>query len=457
MRSRTLADVAEAVGGSVIGAAGVAVHAVETDSRLAGPGTLFVALTGDRLDGHAFVEDALARGASAAMVRRDGPVAEPAVLVEDTGRALLALAADERRGFAGEVVAITGANGKTSTKDMTAAVCATTFRTYASPASFNNEVGVPRTLLGAPDDTEVLVAELGARHVGDVRLLCDVAHPRIAVITNVGVAHIEVFGSWDAIVEAGAEPVEALPPDGIAVLNADDPVVASYAARTGARVVTVGRGDAAVRADDVTVARDGRASFTVLDDAGRARVQLPVPGEHMVGNALAAIAVGRSLGIDLALCAGAIADARLMPWRMQTTTTGAGVTVVNDAYNANPESVAAALKTARWMAADARLVAVLGQMAELGSIAAVEHERIGELAARLPVDRLITIGPDAKAIAVASVREGVEPDHVADYDDVDAAVADVLGAVGPGDVVLVKGSRVAGLEQLAGRLVEALT
>jgi UDP-N-acetylmuramoyl-tripeptide--D-alanyl-D-alanine ligase len=451
-----LTSIAQAVGGAVVGP-DVEVDAVVTDSRTAAAGSLFVALEGERVDGHGFMAAAAGNGATAAMVRRGTRAPMPSVEVDDTGAALLALAADERRTFDGRVVAITGANGKTTTKDFVAAVAATRSRTHASPNSFNTEVGVPLTLLRTPQDTDVIVVELGARHVGDVAALCPVADPDIVVVTNVGVAHMEIFGSWSAIVEASAEPVVALRADGVALLNADDAVVASYAEATGARVRTFGRtAGADVRADDVVVGHDGCATFVVVAGDERAAVSMPVPGEHMVTNALAAVAVGLELGIPLETCAGALAEARITRWRMETTRTASGVTVVNDAYNASPESMAAAMRTACWMAQDGRLVAVLGQMAELGPIAATEHEKVGELAARLRVDRLITVGTEAKAVAVAAVREGVEPDSVASYDDVDAALADVLAAVGPGDVVLLKGSRVTGLEVLAGRLVEAL-
>jgi UDP-N-acetylmuramoyl-tripeptide--D-alanyl-D-alanine ligase len=458
MRPTTVGAIAAAVGGAVREGADTQIGSVATDSRAVRPDGIFVALVGDRLDGHDYVTDALERGAAAVLVRAGSSVEAPAVFVRDTGQALLELGAAERRGFDGTVVAITGANGKTSTKDLAGAVVGTRRRTHVSPSSFNNEVGVPMTLLGAPPDTEVIVAELGARHVGDVLTLCGVADPRLTVVTNVGVAHLEVFGSWEAIVEASAEPVDALPPEGVAILSADDPVVAAYAARTQARVVTFGRAaDADVRADDVSLDPDGTASFELRHDGERARVRLAVPGEHMVANALAAAAVGLEFDVPLAEAAEALRDARITRWRMQTSGTAAGVRVVNDAYNANPESVAAALKTGRWMAGDAQLIAVLGQMAELGPIATAEHERVGELAARLPVDRLLAIGPDAKAIVVAAVREGVEPDAAVAYDDVDAAVADVAAHAAPGDVVLVKGSRVAGLEALGERLAESLT
>jgi UDP-N-acetylmuramoyl-tripeptide--D-alanyl-D-alanine ligase len=457
MNPRTLAEVADAVGGAIAGDPAIAVTAVATDSRSVEAGAVFVALHGERLDGHAFLAEAFERGAVAAIVDEDRPIEGPAVRVADTGEALLALAADERNRFEGTVVAVTGANGKTSTKDLATAVVATNRSTHASPSSFNNEVGLPMTLLGAPPRTEVIVAELGARRIGDVRRLCEVARPHVAVVTNIGVAHIEIFGSWSAIVEAGAEPVEALGTDGVAILNADDPVVAGYASRTAARVVTFGRAAGAdVRAESVQLAPDGRASFDLRMDGQRARVTLAVPGEHMVPNALAASAIGRTLGVAAEAAGAALERARVTRWRMETSETAGGVRILNDAYNANPESVAAALKTARWMAGDGRLIAVLGPMAELGALTAEAHERVGELAARLRVDRLITIGPDAKAIAVAGVREGLEPDAAADYDDLDAALADVVAVARPGDVVLVKGSRVAGLEVLAARLAGSI-
>jgi len=458
MRPTTVGAIATAVGGAVRDGDDTAIGSVATDSRAVRPDGMFVALVGDRLDGHGYVGDALERGAAAVLVRAGFSVDAPAVHVRDTGDALLELGATERHGFDGTVVAITGANGKTSTKDLAGAVVGTRHRTHVSPSSFNNEVGVPMTLLGAPPDTQVIVAELGARHVGDVTQLCAVARPQMAVVTNVGVAHLEVFGSWEAIVEASAEPVEALPSDGVAILSADDPVVAGYAARTQARVVTFGRtADADVRADGVTLDRDGTASFELRHDDERARVRLRVPGEHMVANALAATAVGLELEVPLGDAAEALGEAHVTRWRMQTSGTAAGVRVLNDAYNANPESVAAALKTGRWMAGDAHLIAVLGQMAELGPITTTEHERVGELAARLPVDRLLAIGPDAKAIVVAAVREGVEPDAAVAYDDADAALADIVAHAEPGDVVLVKGSRIAGLEVLGDRLAETLT
>jgi UDP-N-acetylmuramoyl-tripeptide--D-alanyl-D-alanine ligase len=452
VRPRSLADVALAVGGRLVGE-NASVISISTDSRTVAPGALFIALPGQRTDGARFVAEAFAGGAAGVVCPEGGDASGPAVFVADPGRALMRLAADERTGMDATVIGITGANGKTSTKDLTAAVLSTVLRTHASPGSFNNEIGLPVTLLTAPADTQAVVAELGARHVGDAAELCAIARPDIVVVTNIGLAHIEIFGSWEAIVEASAEPVEAVGPGGVAVLFADDPVVGGYRERTAGRVVTFGLSETAdVRGIDVRLAADGCAGFTVLSGSEAADVRLSVPGEHMVLNALAAIAVGLELGVALTVAAGALTDASVSRWRMETFTTRAGVRVVNDAYNANPESMAAAIKAARWMAGDARFIAVLGSMAELGSFAAVEHERIGELAARVRVDRLITVGAAAYPIAVAGLREGVEPGNVASYDDGDDALDDVRAHAGAGDVVLFKASRVAGLERLAEAL-----
>jgi len=449
---RRLSEIASAVRGALRGPDDVA-STVETDSRAVGPGSLFVAIDGERLDGHAFVGDAFARGAVGALVHRPG-IDGTVIQVPDTGRALLDLAADERDRMTGtRVVGITGSNGKTSAKDLAAAVVGTRLRTHASPASFNNEVGLPMTLLRAEPGVEVVVAEMGARREGDVRLLCDVARPDAVVVTNVGTAHLGIFGSWDAIVRAGSEPVEWLGPNGTAILNADDAVARAYADETDAAVITFGLDPGAdIRAEDVELGPDARATFTLWSAGEREPVELAVPGDHMVSNALAAAAVGRWAGVTLAECAAALKGAGVAHWRMETSTGASGIVIVNDAYNANPESMAAALKAARWMARGERLVAVLGHMAELGPIEFEEHERLGQLVVRIGVERLITVGERARTIARAAIREGQLPEDVASYEDPSEAAADVRAWVRPGDVVLVKGSRVAGLERVAEAL-----
>jgi UDP-N-acetylmuramoyl-tripeptide--D-alanyl-D-alanine ligase len=452
VRPRRSSEVARAVEGSLDGD-DVEVRSVSTDSREVIAGSLFIALSGDRTNGHRFVEQAFAGGAAAAIVDEPIDVNGPVVRVDSTPEALLRLAADERRSMTATVVGVTGANGKTSTKDLTHAIAETRFRVHASPGSFNNEIGLPLTLLGAPPETEVLVAEMGARRLGDVKLLSGVARPDVVVVTNVGLAHIEVFGSWASIVEASAEPIDALGPEGLAILNADDPIVIAYGDRCPGRVITFGaRAHVDVRAEDVSLGPDGRASFRLVTKGSELPVTLAVPGEHMVSNALAAVAVGCELGVPSDDAARALAGAGVSRWRMETFTTTAGVRVLNDAYNANPESTAAALRTARWMAGKERLIAVLGEMAELGPISEDEHDRVGELAARIRVDRLITVGGAAETIARAAIREGMEPGDVAIYGSPDEALDDIRRSAAPGDLVLFKGSRVAGLETLAEAL-----
>jgi UDP-N-acetylmuramoyl-tripeptide--D-alanyl-D-alanine ligase len=453
MRARLLSEIAELVAGRVDGE-DVVVDGVSIDSRRVGAGALFVALKGERLDGHAFVDEALANGAAAVVVRAGAPGASgPSIRVEDTSAVLMPLAAAERDGMRAIVAGITGANGKTSTKDLTAAVLESRLRTHMSPASFNNEVGVPLTILGTPADAEALVVEMGARRVGDAAALSHIVRPDVVVVTNVGSAHMEIFGSWEAIVQSSAEPVDALERGDVVVLNADDPVVRGFQTRTPARAVLFGSSaDADVRAERVTLDGMGHASFTLAVADDHEPVTLAVPGEHMVLNALAAAAVGIVLELSPAECAAGLKDATVSAWRMETFTTGDGLLVVNDAYNANPESMAAGLKAARWMARDSRLIAVLGHMAELGPIALEEHERIGELATRLRVDLLIAVGELASRTAMAAVREGLAPADVVSVTTAEEAAEEVRGRGRAGDVVFLKGSRVAGLERVAEAL-----
>jgi UDP-N-acetylmuramoyl-tripeptide--D-alanyl-D-alanine ligase len=452
MMPRSLGTIAAMTGGRLTGT-DVTVTGVAADSREVARGDLFVALPGDRTDGHEHVDAAFRAGAAAAMVARSGTFPGPAVVVPDTKRALLDLSRAHRGELAARVVGVTGSSGKTSVKDLAASVLATRYRVAASPRSFNTEVGVPMTLLAADDRTEVVVCEMGSRGPGHIRLLCDVARPEVGIVTNVGLAHMEMFGSPEAVAEAKAELVEALPGDGVAVLNADDPVVRGFEARTRARSLLFGMaGEAEVRAEELALDEMGRPSFTLHAGDGVERVDLPVTGEHMAWNALAAAACGIAMGLTAGECAAGLKEARVSPWRMETFSTGDGVTVVNDAYNANPASVAAALKAARWIAADRRCLAVLGEMAELGEISGREHERVGELAARLGIDGLIVVGSGARGIAVGALREGVEPDAVTIAATVDQAMDTLRSILRPGDVVLVKGSRVAGLERLAESL-----
>jgi UDP-N-acetylmuramoyl-tripeptide--D-alanyl-D-alanine ligase len=454
MKPQTLDQIGAAVGGTVRDAEGTeVVTSIVVDSREASAGALFVALPGERVDGHQFAAAAREKGASGALVRRGWQGTGPAIEVDDPATALLELGRTERENLRATVVGITGSTGKTLTKDLTAAVLSERYAVVASQASFNNEVGLPLTILSATEATEALVCEMGSRGPGHIRLLCEVARPHVGVVTNVGVAHMELFGSTDVLRDAKAELPEALPVDGTAVLNADDDLVRSYAGRTRARTVLFGMSpDAQVRAADVTVSRQtGAASFELITPGGSAQVKLALPGEHIVPDALAAAAVGWRLGVDVEKVAHGLTHAVVSTGRMHVIR-ATGFRVIDDSYNANPTSMAAALKALRWMAGTSRCVAVLGVMAELGPIADEEHERIGELAARLGIDELVVVGREARLLAVGAKREGVEPDRIHMCDDVSQAIERLAQVVQAGDLVLVKASRVARLE----RVVEAL-
>jgi UDP-N-acetylmuramoyl-tripeptide--D-alanyl-D-alanine ligase len=461
----TLGEAARISGGRLVGGTpGTEATRVCIDSRRARPGDLFVALPGDFADGHTFVEAALLAGAAAAMVTRPvvdlaGAPLGPLLVVEDPLAALRALGAWVRDVADPIVVGITGSTGKTSTKDLLASVAGVRFRTVAAERSHNNELGVPLTLLQTSEDTEVLVCELGARGPGQIRDLCTYVRPQIGIVTNVGVTHYELFGSVDAIVAAKSELVASLPEGGVAVLNADDARVAGMAGVTAADVLTYGLAPGAagaarpwLRGEAVEVDALGRPSFRLVRGYEHREVRLGVSGRHQVSNALAAATAGLALGMSLDEVAAGLERARSSPWRMEVTERG-GVVVVNDAYNANPTSVAAALGTcAAMVPPGGRLLAVLGYMAELGDLERPEHERAGALAAQA-VQRLVVVGERAAGMAAGAKLAGLEDVVVVPgAAGVDGAL-EALGELRRGDVVLVKASRVAGLERLAPRLV----
>lgn len=424
---------------------------VVTDSREAAPGSLYVARIGEHADGHAYTADAVARGAVAALVTT--PVdAAPYVLVPDVQEAFAALATAVIDAVPGLlVVGLTGSSGKTSTKDLLAAVLAGHAPTIANVGSLNSEVGVPLTVCRTQPDTAHLVLEMGARGIGHIRYLTDMTHPRVGVVLNVGTAHVGEFGSREAIARAKGELVEALPADGLAVLNADDPLVAAMAGRTSARVVLTGRraADAQIGARDVALDADGRAAFTLCTPEGSAPVTLAVLGEHMVDNALAVAAVAREAGMGVAQTAAALSRARLASrWRLERHDRPDGVTVLNDAYNANPDSLAAALRTLSAMGRARRTWAVVGEMLELGADSAAAHRDCGALAASLGIDRVLAVGPGA-----APVAEGAGP-RGATTADVGTAYELLAAELAPGDIVLLKSSRDSGLRHLGDRLVQ---
>src|SRR4051794_38518369 len=455
----TVAEVAAAVDGELVGdGTAVVTGSVLVDSRALGAGDLFVALPGERVDGADFLPAAAAAGAAGALsTRPDGAL--PCVVVDDPGAALGRLAAEvHRRLVEGGLVTvgITGSSGKTSTKDLLGQVLAAAGPTVSPQGSFNNDIGLPLTVLSADVATRYLVLEMGARGPGHIARLCRVARPEIGVVLNVGSAHLGEFGSAEVIATSKGELVAALPPGGTAVLNADDPRVLGMAPRTTARVVTTGLGaDADVRATDVQLDEAARARFTLVARGEQHPVALQVVGEHQVANALSAAGAGLAAGMTPGPVAAALSAA--VPrsrWRMEVFRRADGVTVVNDAYNANPESMRAALAALVRLPARRR-IAVLGPMGELGPGAADEHERLGRDAAAV-VDLVVAVGADAVGIAsgaaAAGRRPGEESVHVPDRAAARALLSEHLR---PGDVVLVKASRSYGLELLAADLLTA--
>ncbi len=430
MRIRA-SEAAAGIGGRLIGP-DVEFDGASFDSRSTSPGQLFVPIVADR-NGHEFIGAARERGAVAHLssepdpFRRDGTAIE----VADTAQALLALAQWARPRLDARVVGVTGSVGKTSAKDLMAAACAAGRRTTANERSFNNEQGLPITILNAPDDTEVLILEMGMRGFGHISQLCEIARPDIGVVTVVGHAHTELVGGLDGVAVAKGELVEALPGSGTAVLNADDDRVAAMRSRTRADVITYGAaGD--VRVSDVVLDGSARAQFRVDTPWGSGTTQLAVPGAHMVTNAAAAIAVAGVVGVDLAGALDALATATVSGMRMEVSTARGGATIVNDAYNANPTSMLAALEALAAMDADRR-IAVLGLMAEIEDPAPA-HRAVAARASDLGLE-LVAVGTDLY---------GIEP-----VDDVVAA----LGPLGPESAVLVKASRSAGLERVVGTLI----
>jgi len=452
MIATTLAEVADAVGGRVEGDDTLVVEgSAEVDSRRVTPGSLFVAVPGEHVDGHDFVEQALDAGAVATLATRAVP--GPHVLVAEPVEALGALAtarlAAQREKADLDVVAITGSQGKTSVKDLVAHVLATHGPTVAPEGSFNNELGVPLTVLRTDADTRHLVLEMGARGLGHIAHLCRIAPPDVAVALNVGSAHAGEFGGLERTAQAKGEIVEALGSDGVAVLNADDHRVAAMASRTPGRVLTFGRAGDVRLVDEVRLDEHGHPHFRAEVDGTVHDVTVPQLGAHHAMNGLAALAVATAVGIDPAEAVAALATAGAhSPMRMERHETASGAVVVNDAYNANPESMAAALRTLAQLA-PGRGIAVLGEMLELGDESDRAHEEVGRLAAELGVAQVVAVGDGAAAIARGAGRIGRA------VPDVDAAVQTVAASLGAGDVVLVKASRGVRLERVADALLRA--
>ncbi len=458
MRALTVQEVRQATGAVLTGGAATqTICGIANDSRRVKPGDLFVALRGEAADGHAYVSAALERGAAAVLVEKQAePQAEwvghPVLAVEDTVLALGDLAAYYRQVMNPRVIGITGSVGKTTTKDMIAAVLAEKYMTLKNEGNLNTEVGLPLTIFRLEPEHRMAVLEMGMRGAGQIRYLARIARPRIGVITNIGETHIELLGSVANIAAAKGELLEALPGDGIAILNGDDPWCRRIADKAPGKTIFYGAGETAdVRATDVENRQAEGIAFTAVYGSQSLPVILPVPGMHNVGNALAAIAVGWQCGLAPEEIASGLARFHPSKMRLEIFRTGK-ITVINDAYNANPRSMEAALQVLSDLAAGARPVAILADMLELGDFAEAGHRRIGELSARSGVQLLLTVGPQAQWIAAAAREAGMPSAQIKEFAANDEALAILSELVQMGDVVLVKGSRGMKMEEIVGGL-----
>ncbi|MHB8835576.1 MAG: UDP-N-acetylmuramoyl-tripeptide--D-alanyl-D-alanine ligase [Candidatus Methylomirabilia bacterium] len=445
---------------------------VSTDSRSLVRGELFVALSGPReqpvrivLDGHRFVGAALRGGAWGVLVegqalQREELVRELAawpgravIVVPDSLRALGDLAAYHRRRMPARIVGITGSNGKTTTKEMAFAILAARLRVLRSEGNLNNLVGLPLTLLGLEAGHEAAVVEMGMSRAGEIRRLAAIAAPQVGVVTNVGPVHLEGVGGFAGVAAAKAEIFEEIAPGGTAVLNADDPATPGLAERWAGNRIGFGlSAAAAVRAENIASAAQGTAFTLVLPDGERARVQMPWLGEHNVRNALAAAAAAHCLGADCAQIGAGLMQARPAAMRFEISTCPPGVTVVNDAYNANPASMRAALAAFALLPAAPRRALVLGDMLELGAAAPAEHQGLGRVAAQTAPALLLAVGAFAERVAEGARAEGLPASALATAPDAEAAAHLLAGWLRRGDLLLLKGSRGVRLERILERL-----
>lgn len=465
MLTMSVDRLAELTGGTVVAGSDERVFTgVGIDSRAVAPGMCFFALPGERTDGHAFLPAAESAGARVAVVSRwdealssdlGTPSGMSVLLVDDVAAALRALAIHHRGTLRCPVLGITGSTGKTTTKDFIVAALGPDRTVVATKGNRNNELGVPLTVLEADADTEVLVVEMGMRGEGQIASLCGIVRPTMGLITNIGHTHIEVLGTQDAIARAKGELLQCVPPSGRVFLNGDDARSRLLAEDAAAAVTWYGTDeDVDVRASDIEVDGLGRPAFMISANGRGERFALPVAGRHNAYTAAAAAAVALSFGDDLATVADRLRTVRPTGMRLEVFTLETGITVVNDAYNASPTSMRSALETLADMATSGRRIAVLGDMAELGSLSELAHFRIGELLARLSIDVLITVGTRSRRIAEGAVAGGMPPASVQRYDGTDEA-SDALDAViRSGDVVLVKASRSMGLERMVERMLD---
>jgi UDP-N-acetylmuramoyl-tripeptide--D-alanyl-D-alanine ligase len=450
MNRLSISQIVELAGGKLeSGDGNILIDKASTDSRTLKRGELFVALRGENFDGHNFIQAAEKAGAAGAIVdvKWNGKTKLAIIRVQDTLVAYQNLAANYRKSLSLKVLAITGSNGKTSTKDFAASVLGQKFRVTKTEGNFNNHVGLPRTILEANSQHELAVWEIGMNHPGEIATLAKIAAPDAAIITNIGVAHIEFMGSREAIALEKGALAEAIGPNGTVILNADDPFSPQIAKRTRARTIFAGIENGSVRATDIQQSPDG-SEFTIIESAHRCRAQLPVAGLHMVQNAMLAVAAGRTFGLLLEECAAGLAAAPLTKARLQIRDIN-GVQFLDDSYNANPDSVKAALRTLVELDVDGKRIAVLGEMRELGDESERGHREVGEAAAQYRIDCLIAIGDNAAPISDAAENAGLE--QTISVSSTTEAAEKLAEIAEPGDLVLIKGSRLARTEDVIAK------
>ena len=437
------------------------VSAVSLDSRRLNEGDLFLPLVGPNFDGHQFINEAMRAGACGFLTDRLGSDiksalarANPALKVADTQQALSDLALLIRKRLTAKVVGITGSAGKTSTKDILASITGESLKTLASARNENNEIGVPLTITKAQHDTEVLLVEMGMRGLGQIASLAQVAGPDIGVITNIGQAHIGLLESVQKIAQAKSELIQALPETGHAVLNADDQWLSYLREKTKAEVVTFGLSGAAdYSATEIDFDDMANPSWRLVTRGKLGpKLSLPLPGRHNIANALAAIAVADILGVDKEAISSGLKKVELTEMRLNIKRSSRGFTIIDDAYNANPLAVAEALETITRIKTRGKRLAVLGQMAELGQAATQAHKEVGRKVAELNIDKLAAVGDVAKAVAKSAIENGMPEKDVQWFESKEAATEWLKSNLVPGDIVLIKGSRIAGLESVVEEL-----
>lgn len=456
MKAVAIGKIAEVTGGRIIqGEPGTTLHSVSTDTRKINKGDLFFALSGEQYDAHEFLAEAAAAGSGGLVISRlvSLPPGLPVLLVDDTLAALQALAAYNRDRFQGPVVGITGSTGKTTTKDMVASVLGVRLRTLKTEGNLNNEIGLPLTLLALDDGVEAAVVEMAMRGSGEIAALSRIARPEGAVVTSINETHLERLGTVSRIAAAKGELLEHILPGGFALLNVESPFIKREAKRCRGKVIFYGMGRPAdLVAQDLRLEREG-FSFNAVFEGERHAFYLPVPGRHNVLNALAAIGVGRELGLTVEEIAAGLAAVSLTGMRLEILEAG-GLTIINDAYNASPASTRAALEVLKDMSGGRRAVAVLGNMLELGPHAVEIHKEIGRKAVGPGLDYLITVGNLAAAAAEGAVQAGMAWDRVFPCTEHAVALKILKGLLLNGDVVLVKGSRGMKMETIVRELLK---